>query len=250
MAGSQKQEPTPKQTLLAPANGETVLLPPPPTPLNILQEAVRSGASVDVLTQLLALQERFEANEGRKAFDESFALFKKEAPRLEKSKEVNFGANKPAYKYTPLDVIANTLGPILAKHGLSYNWRQESSKESISVTCVLRHTQGHSIENTLSAQSDPSGSKNAIQAIGSAVSYLRRYTLLGVLGMATSDEDTDRITMSNAADFIANMECATTLEELGRRYKEAVAAALQMQDSRAVSLFMAARKKLEQALRA
>ena len=40
-------------------------------------------------------------------------------------------------------------------------------------------------------QADTSGSKNAIQAMGSTVQYLRRYTLESVLGIATSSIDVD-----------------------------------------------------------
>lgn len=90
---------------------------------------------------------------------------------------------------------------------------------------------------------DPSGSKNAIQAIGSAVSYLRRYTLLGVLGMATSDGDSDGMTMGNAADFVANIADAENLQELGERYKEAIGSALRAKDSAAVSWRRVRRKR-------
>lgn len=212
-------------------------------PAELLQIAVTQNVSIETLTKLMELQERWEANQARRSFDESFAAFKKEAPKLEKSKEVTFGTNKASYKYTPLDVIANTLGPILAKHGLSYNWRQESTKESVTVTCILRHTQGQSIENQLSAAADPSGAKNAIQAIGSAVSYLRRYTLLGVLGMATSDEDTDGVTTMQAADWVAHLEEAESIEQLDQRYKEVLKEALRAQSPAAVKLVMEARKK-------
>jgi hypothetical protein len=228
------------------------LTPPPaaPTPFSVLHEAVQRGANVEVLTKLLELQERWEANQARKAFDEAFAAFKAEAPKLERSKEVSFGQGKAAYKYTPLDVIANTLGPILAKHGLSYNWRQAQSDGAITVTCVLKHVQGHSDNNTLTGPADSSGSKNPIQSIGSGVAYLRRYTLLGVLGMATSDEDHDGMTMGNATDFIANIETASNKEELAKRYKEAVTGALQAKDPNAVKVFMKAREKREAELRA
>jgi hypothetical protein len=214
--------------------------------------AVSQNADIDKLQKLMELNERFEANQARKAFEEAFAAFKREAPKLEKTKEVGYGAGekRTAYKYTPLDLIANTLGPILGKHGLCYNWRQDSTKESITVTCILRHTQGHSIENVLSAGADPSGSKNAIQAIGSAVSYLRRYTLLGVLGMATSDEDSDGVTMQEAADFIAHIQEASDMEELEKRYKEAIKTALGAQSPKAVKVYMEARKKRQQELQA
>lgn len=215
----------------------------PPTPPAVLKLAIQQGAGVDVLAKLLELQERWEAGEARRAFEVAFAAFKAEAPRLEKTKEVNFGQGKTAYKFTPLDQIANGLGPVLAKHGLSYNWRQERNNGEITVTCVLRHTQGHSIENALSGPADPSGSKNAIQAIGSTVSYLRRYTLLGVLGMATSDEDTDGLIIDNAEEFIYNIEQADDTEALKRAYKEAAGAALAKSDTKALKLFMDARDK-------
>jgi hypothetical protein len=40
-------------------------------------------------------------------------------------------------------------------------------------------------------QSDNTGLKNALQASSSAVSYMRRYTLTGVAGISTADEDID-----------------------------------------------------------
>lgn len=221
-----------------------------PTPGELLRIGVQQNVSVETLTKLLELQERFEANQARKAFEEAFAAFKASAPKLERSKEVSFGAGKTAYKYTPLDVIANTLGPVLAKHGFSYNWRQVVDQGNISVTCILRHSQGHSIENNLSAGADPSGSKNAIQAIGSAVSYLRRYTLLGVLGMATSDEDTDGVTTLQAADWVAHIAESESMQELETRYKDSLKEALKAQSPAAVKLCMEARKKRETELAA
>ncbi len=213
-----------------------------PTPMSLIQLAMEKGeASVEALAKLMELQERWQANEARQAFEEAFAKFKAEAPRLEKIKAVDFGNTH--YKFTPLDHIANELGPLLAKHRLSYNWKQDSSNGLITVTCTLRHEQGHSIENTLSGPADPSGSKNAIQAIGSAVSYLRRYTLLGVLGMATSDEDTDGMTMGSATDFVLAIEACSDLEELKRVYTEAAQAAKVAEDYTAMKVFRDAKDK-------
>lgn len=231
---------------IVPSNGQAVIVAP--TPNSILEMAVRQGANVETLTQLLALQERWEANEARKAFEVAFAAFKAEAPKLEKTKQVAFKETK--YKYTPLDEITKAVNPVLAKHGLSYNWKQESTKDTITVTCVLRHVQGYSIENSLSGPHDPSGSKNAIQALGSGVHYLRRYTVLGVLGMATSDEDSDGVTNNEAADFVALIEDSRTIDELKKHYTEAVADGLKKQSSKAVALYMAARQKRETELRA
>lgn len=239
------ETPEPIKAEIVPSNGI-------PTPLSVIEMAVKQGASIDTLTKLFELKERAEASEARKSFEEAFAAFQAEAPRLEKSKEVTFGSGnnaKTAYKYTPLDEIAKTLRPVLAKHGLTYKWRQDSDKETITVTCIL--SKGiHSIENSLSANADPSGSKNAIQAIGSAVSYLRRYTLLGVLGMATGDEDTDGITMSEAADFLAVISESSTIEELKKNYQLAIADGVKRQSPKFLALIFKARQQREAELRA
>lgn len=59
----------------------------------------------------------------------------------------------------------------------------------VSVTCIISHRDGHSEENTLSASVDTSGNKNHLQAIGSAVTYLQRYSLKAALGLSVADDD-------------------------------------------------------------
>jgi hypothetical protein len=63
------------------------------------------------------------------------------------------------------------------------------------VTCVLSHNLGHSEETTLSGPPDKTGNKNDIQAIGSTLTYLQRYSLMQALGLAASNDDD-----GNAAD--------------------------------------------------
>ncbi len=79
--------------------------------------------------------------------------------------------------------------PKMAALGLSFRWRTDSDDGVVKVSCIISHRDGHSEETTLSAKPDGSGSKNAIQAIGSAVTYLQRYTLKAALGIAASKDD-------------------------------------------------------------
>ena len=44
------------------------------TPMEMLSRAVENGQSIDVLDKLMGLQERYEANLGRKAFDEAMFI--------------------------------------------------------------------------------------------------------------------------------------------------------------------------------
>ncbi len=62
----------------------------------------------------------------------------------------------------------------------------------VTVTCVVSHRAGYFEENTLTAAKDESGSKNSIQAVGSALTYLQRMTLKASLGLAASDDDDGR----------------------------------------------------------
>lgn len=239
---------TQQSELLPPVNGGALLAP---TPVSILQQAVSAGANVETLTKLLELQERWEANEARKAFVKALADFKANPPRLEKTKQVGYGegSKRTSYSYTPLDEAASTIGQALSKHGLSFRWETKQVEGRISVTCILQHEQGHRESVTLEATPDNSGSKNSVQAIGSTVTYLERYTLLAATGLATTNQDSDGVTMQAASDFVESIESAEA-HELEGRYKEAVRGALQAKDPKAVALFMQAREKRERELSA
>lgn len=162
------------------------------TPMEMVGRAVASGASIEVVEKLMALHERWEANQGRKAFDEAMAAAKAEIPVIFKSREVDFTSTKGRthYRYEDLAEIAKTINPILSKHGLSYRFRTTSpANEPVTVTCIVSHRLGYSEENSLSAGRDESGNKNSIQAIGSTLTYLQRMTLKAALGLAASADD-------------------------------------------------------------
>ena len=164
----------------------------PILPFDLLQRAVTSGADIEVLEKLMGLQERWEANQARKAFDDAMASAKAEIPVILKSREVDFTSNKGRthYRYEDLAEIARTVDPVLGKFGLSYRFRTAAlSPDTIAVTCRVSHRDGYSDETTLPGTHDTSGNKNSIQALGSAVTYLQRYTLKAALGLAASDDD-------------------------------------------------------------
>lgn len=169
----------------------------PITPMEMLQIAVEKGADLDQLQKLMDLQERWEANEARKAFVVAKAKFKAKAPAIDKNKHVGFtskkeGASKTDYWHATLDHVAELLDPVLSKYGLSYSWETEQRDGGlIRVTCILTHVMGHSERVTLQATPDTSGNKNSIQAVGSTVTYLQRYTLLSATGISTGDMDDD-----------------------------------------------------------
>lgn len=161
------------------------------TPMAMLQTAVERGADIATIERLAALAERFEAQQARRAFDEAISAAKAEIPVIFKSAK---GHNDKAY--ADFAAIARTVDPIISKHGLSYRFRTAQT-DRINVTCVVSHRDGHSEETTLGGPADTSGSKNAIQSIGSTLTYLQRYSLVQALGLAASSDDDGRAVSSD-----------------------------------------------------
>lgn len=161
------------------------------TPMDMLDRAVSSGASIETLEKLMALQERWEANQARKAFDAAISDAKSEIPIVTKN-----ATGHNSKRYADFSAYAAALKPILAKYGLSYRFRSDQT-DRITVTCILSHKDGHSEESTLSGPADASGNKNAIQAIGSTLTYLQRYTLVQALGLAAAEDDDGKAATSS-----------------------------------------------------
>jgi hypothetical protein len=171
------------------------------TPMSILDRAISGGASVEVLKELMGLQDRHDAKQARRAFDNAMAGAKAEIPTITKNREVDFTSTKGRthYRYEDLGEIARVVSPILAKHGLSYRYRMTSTlNEPVTVTCIVSHRDGHFEENTLCAGRDDTGGKNAIQQIGSTLTYLQRMTLKGALGIAVSNDDDGKASSGGA----------------------------------------------------
>jgi len=191
-----------------------------PTPMEMLDRAITSGADIETLTKLMDLQERWEANASKKAFDVALSAAKSELPILIKSKRVGFeskraGGASTNYAYADLAEVTRTVNPILTKYGLSIRYETGVDSGMVTVTCIITHVEGYSVRNSLPAPVDNSGNKNPIQAVGSTVTYLQRYTLLAALGLA-SDVDDDGRRATDAGDTISEKDLKKLQAELMR----------------------------------
>lgn len=164
------------------------------SPAEMIRMAVEGNADLDKLEKLLTIQERWEAGEARKAYHKAMADFKANPPKIDKDKKVGYTTQKGnvGYAHASLANVTDKISTELSKHGLSASWATKQNGQ-VMVTCKITHVKGHSEETTLSAPADVSGAKNAIQAIGSTITYLERYTLLALAGLATHDMDDDGI---------------------------------------------------------
>jgi hypothetical protein len=158
----------------------------------MLANAVEKGADIGVLERLMRLSEEWKAANAKRAFSGALAACQNEIPRIIKNRTVKYESRggRTSYQYEDLASIVEDVKPAMAKYGLSQRWRTDSTQAGfVSVICIIEHEDGHSEETALSGPYDTSGGKNAIQAIGSVVTYLQRYTLKAALGIAAARDD-------------------------------------------------------------
>lgn len=88
-------------------------------------------------------------------------------------------------RYADLAEIWNTVRGPLSRHGLSVVQSQALVDGAVEVDTLLMHTSGQWIRTTCAA----APAKMDPQGIGSAITYLRRYSLAAACGIAQEDDD-------------------------------------------------------------
>lgn len=164
-------------------------------PMRLMEIAIGKGADLASLEKLMDLQERWEAGLAKKEFFSALSSFQSDIPVIPKNGKASFdhknGGGSTEYTYALLDDICQAIRPILTNHGLSYRFEQKTEDQKTTVYCIISHASGHQERTLMSGFPDQSGKKNPIQQLASTVSYLRRYTLTGALGITSSDIDDD-----------------------------------------------------------
>ena len=98
-------------------------------------------------------------------------------------------------------------------------WDVAHEAGMISVTCTLTHSMGHSESVTMPPVApDNSGKKNSIQQVASAITYLQRYSLLAITGLAAKDQDDDGIATGEPLRVAGGF----TLDGLGAPFVERI----------------------------
>jgi hypothetical protein len=115
----------------------------------------------------------------------ALAEFQKNIPVPGKDSSADTG--KYTYAYASLDKLVPVLLPLLAEQGIAFTAVPDWTELGFGLRASLIHTSGQKIEGFY-----PLGSPNTpAQAIGSNISYARRYALLSLTGVAPTGEDDD-----------------------------------------------------------
>jgi ERF superfamily len=161
------------------------------TPMMMIARALEKGGSPETLEKMLALQERWEANEARKAYVVAMALAQAEM------RPVSADASNPQTKskYASYHALDGAIRPIYSRHGFSVSFNSAPADEnSILILCNLAHSMGHVQPFNLPMPCDGKGAKGGdvmtkTHAMGAAITYGRRYLLGMVFNIAVGDDN-------------------------------------------------------------
>jgi hypothetical protein len=187
-------------------------------PMTQVTMFIAAGGKFSDVREMMQLQREYDAYEAKKAYVKAMALFKKDPPKIYKDKSVGFKSKKPgasstSYKHATLGAVTDAINKGLGECGFSVSFPLEQDDNSMKVTCIITHELGHSESTSLKAGFDNTGNKNTIQSMGSTISYLERYTVLALTGLATHDQDDDG-QAAEPLQFITENECIMIKETI------------------------------------
>lgn len=181
---------------------------PPPAPMSetasimAMIERMANDPTIQVerVQQLLAMYEQTKARLAKTAFDAAMSVMQTELPAIQKNGRIVIkekGTEKviQSTPYALWEDINDAIKPKLAQHGFALSFRTGLAGDGkITVTGILSHAEGHREETTITLPHDSTGSKNAVQAVGSSTSYGKRYvatSLLNLTSRTAEDRDDD-----------------------------------------------------------
>jgi hypothetical protein len=180
--------------------------------------ALDPNSDLAKLEKMLGMQERVLNRNAQQAFSADMAMMQAKLPRVIKTRSAHNS------KYAPLEDINDAIRPTLQEFGFAVTFGIEQSEKNIKVITHLSHRQGHREETSILLPADTSGSKNAVQAVGSTISYGKRYGICAILNISTGDDVDGNIPQSNdidVTDFVILISEADSLESLKAVYTDA-----------------------------
>lgn len=192
--------------------------------LEVIARAARDpNVDIDKMERLFAMQERIIERQAKASFIVAKITMRAKLPAIDRRGRIQLREKLPNGKregdliqdtpYARFEDIHAAVMPILDEHGFDLSYRNGLAPDGkVRVTTVLSHSDGHSEETYFDLPHDTTGSKNAVQAIGSSTSYAKRYGTISILNLRVDGEDDD----GKASEVIPTIsdEQEATLEAL------------------------------------
>lgn len=94
------------------------------------------------------------------------------------------------YKFADLGQVLDVIRPVFSKYGLAFTQLVGDAPEGrVSVTTMILHESGQTLQTTSSMALQKQAGISDAQAAGSVITYLRRYQITAMAGIAQEDTD-------------------------------------------------------------
>lgn len=245
---------------------------PTPTgqPTNLMQALAAAAADprmdVDKVERLFAMHKEMMAREAEGAFNDAMARAQAHVEPIAKDRRNDHTKSM----YATLAAINDAITPVYSAEGLSVSFDTyspdrdkdlpELDKGWVRVIAIVSHRGGHSRKYHLDGLLDDAGkdgtkNKTGIQAMGSTVSYLRRYLVCMIFNVATADDNDGneagggkRMDDKSIADHLAALEAAADMTGLLKAFGTAWNAAEDLKDKDTQRRFIQHRDERKKAL--
>lgn len=161
------------------------------TVLSIIERvAMNPDADIEKMERLLVMHERMQSKQAEAAYNAALSEMQPDLPVIAERGAIKNKSGGIQSTYALWEDINEAIKPILARHGFALSFRTDCSA-GVKVVGVLSHRQGHKETTDILLAPDMSGSKNAVQAVASSISYGKRYTAGALLNLTSRGEDDD-----------------------------------------------------------
>lgn len=165
----------------------------------IQQIATNPAFDANKLTAVIDANERIVRFNAESAFNVAMNECQAEMPRVKKNGMIEFEDKNGKKRQTPfakLEDIDEAVRPIYKKHGFAVRYKTGTATLSNGdvrpvIYCIISHIGGHTEKDELTLPLDTSGSKNNLQAMGSTISYAKRYMIENAFNIIREGADDD-----------------------------------------------------------
>ncbi len=180
----------------------TVAQPSPMVPAPVVQQPesllpaiieLAKDKSVDVskLDALLKMQAAMEERQAKQEATAAFTELTGELPRVKKNGVIDM-KDKGSMKFAKWEDMDKVIRPLLVKHGFTLSFDTvERAGGGIMVTGELMHRSGHVRTASIPLALDTGAGRNNLQAMGSSLSYGKRYCAEMLLNIVREGDDDD-----------------------------------------------------------
>ncbi|WP_183750833.1 ERF family protein [Pseudochelatococcus contaminans] len=140
----------------------------------------------DRIERFIDLKERMEQRAAERAYSEAFAAMTPNLPAISRR-----GKGHNNTQYAKWEDIQDGIIPIISRHGFGLSFKIAQNNNTVTVTATLLHNGGHKDSTDFVTAPDKGPGRNDIQAIGSAISYGKRYAACALLNIRVAGEDDD-----------------------------------------------------------